>query len=207
MLATERFTFRLPDEVDFADAAPLFCPGITAIGAVGKAAPAPGKKIAVFGVGGVGHLVLQMAGLHGPDLYAVARSKSHLDLGEELGAIPVDASSGDPAEQLVKAGGVDASIVFVSSGAVVEQALQATKPGGTVVMGANAPVGDYAFATEKTVVGSLLGSRQQMREVLELAAAGKIRAHCEPFPLEEATTALTRLKNGEIRARAVLRTA
>ncbi|MFG1924648.1 alcohol dehydrogenase catalytic domain-containing protein [Cryptosporangium sp. NPDC048952] len=204
LVSDQRFTFPLPDEVEFADAAPLFCPGITAIGAVSKVAPAPGMKIAVFGVGGVGHLVLQFARLHGADTYAVARSRDHLALGEDLGAAAVDASAGDAAEQLLKAGGVDASVVLVSSAVVVDQALRATRPGGTVVLGANAPVGDFAFAVEKTVVGSLLGTRQQMREVLALAAAGKIKAECEPYPLEEATTALTRLKNGQIRARAVL---
>ena len=118
----------------------------------------------------------------------------------------MDSSAGDPADALAKVGGVDASIVFAPSDAVVAQAVRATRPGGTVVLGINANPGVLPFAQEKIVVGSLLGTRQQMREVLKLAAAGKIKAQCQPFALEEATIALTALKQGEIRARAVLLT-
>jgi alcohol dehydrogenase, propanol-preferring len=204
MLATAAHTYLLPDEVAFEDAAPLFCPGITAYGSVSKARLSPGKKVAVFGIGGVGHLVLQMAGLTGADVFAVSRGRNHLDLAEELGATGVDASSGDPADALQRLGGVDASIVFAPSEAVVAQAVRATRPGGTVVLGVNANPGTLPFAQEKVVVGSLLGTRQQMREVVKLAAAGKIKAHCEPFALDDATNALTALKHGEVRARAVL---
>ncbi|HEY9521633.1 MAG TPA: alcohol dehydrogenase catalytic domain-containing protein [Thermopolyspora sp.] len=204
MLATATHTFPLPDEVRFEDAAPLFCPGITAYGSVAKARLAPGKRVAVFGIGGVGHMVLQMAVLSGADVFAVARGRNHLDLAEELGARGVDATEGDPGETLAKLGGVDASIVFAPSDAVAAQAINATRPGGTIVTGVNVHIGDMPFAPEKVVVGSLLGTRQQMREVLELAAAGKIKAQCELYPLAEANEALTRLKNGEIRARAVL---
>lgn len=204
MLATAAHTYRLPDEVAFEDAAPLFCPGITAYGSVTKARLTPGKKVAVFGIGGVGHLVLQMAGLFGADVYAVSRGRNHLELAEELGAKAVDSAAGDPADALQRVGGVDASIVFAPSDEVVAQAVRATRPGGTVVLGINANAGVLPFAHENVVVGSLLGTRQQMREVLKLAAAGKIKAQCQPFALEEATLALTALKRGEIRARAVL---
>lgn len=204
MLATAAHTYQLPDGVAFEDAAPLFCPGITAYGSVAKARLTPGKKVAVFGIGGVGHLVLQMAALYGADVFAVSRGRNHLELAEELGATSVDASNGDPAEALQRVGGVDASIVFAPSDAVVAQAIRATRPGGTVIIGINAEVGPLPFALEKVVVGSLLGTRQQMREVLKLAAAGKIKAQCQPFALDEATRALTALKQGEIRARAVL---
>ena len=204
LLATAAHTYLLPDEVAFEDAAPLFCPGITAYGSVSKARLTPGKKVAVFGIGGVGHLVLQMAGLTGADVFAVSRGRNHLELAEELGATGVDASSGDPADALQRVGGVDASIVFAPSDAVVAQAVRATRPGGTVVLGINADPGTLPFAQEKVVVGSLLGTRQQMREVLKLAASGKIKAQCQPFALDDATKALTALKQGEVRARAVL---
>lgn len=204
MLATAAHTYLLPDSVAFEDAAPLFCPGITAYGSVAKARLAPGKSVAVFGIGGVGHLVLQMAALTGADVFAVSRGREHLELAEELGATAVDASAGDPAEVLARRGGVDASIVFAPSDAVVAQAVRATRPGGAVVLGINADPGELPFAQEKVVVGSLLGTRQQMREVLELAGDGKLKAQCVPYELEQATEALTALKRGQVRARAVL---
>ncbi len=186
------------------EAAPLFCPGVTAYNAVSKAAPHPGSSLAIFGVGGVGHMVIQFAVLAGADVYAVARSPQHLDLAEELSAHAVDASRGDPVSALAAVGGVDAAVVFAPSDEAMRQAVASIKPGGTVVLGVHAQVGPLPFADEKRVVGSVIGSRQQMREVLALAAAGKVRAHCETYALDAAADALVRLKRGEIRARAVL---
>ncbi len=204
MLATAAHAHPVPDSIDDVEAAPLFCPGITAYNAVSKVAPHPGATLAVFGVGGVGHMVIQFAVLAGAEVYAVARAPEHLELAEELGAHPVDATGGDPASVFASLGGVDAAVVFAPSDAVVGQAVDAIKPGGTVVLGVHAQVGALPFADEKRVVGSLLGSRQQMREVLALAAAGKVRAHCETYALDDAAEALGRLKRGEVRARAVL---
>jgi propanol-preferring alcohol dehydrogenase len=203
ILATAAHTYVLPDGLSEVDAAPLFCPGITAYGSLSKARLAPGRTVAVFGVGGVGHLVLQMAGLYGAEVFAVTRGREHQELAEELGATVVDGNR-DPGDALARRGGVDASIVFAPSSAVLAEAVRATKPGGIVVMGAEGTVGALPFVDEKTVVGSVLGTREQMRDVLRLAAAGKVRAYCEPFPLEDAAEALTRLKQGKIRARAVL---
>lgn len=196
----------VPDGLDDVEAAPLFCPGITAYNAVAKAAPRPGSTLALFGVGGVGHMVLQFGALAGAEVFAVTRAAEHLALAEELGARPVDASKGDPVAQLAAAtgGGVDAAIVFAPADSAVHQAVAAIRPGGTVVLGVHGDVGALPFADEKRVVGSVIGSRHQMREVLALAAAGKVRARCETFPLDEAVEALVRLKEGRIRARAVL---
>ncbi len=205
MLSEAAHTYVLPANLDDVEAAPLFCPGISAYGAVLKAGLSPAKSVAVFGVGGVGHMVLQMARAFGADVVAVARGANHLALAEELGSVRlIDASRTDPGEELRKAGGVDASIVFAPSSASVEQAIRGTKPGGIIVIGINAEVGRLPFADEKTIVGSILGSRQQMREVLEMAAAGKIRPVVERHPLDEAQETLARLKRGEIRGRAVL---
>ncbi len=202
MLATVAHAHRVPDGLDDAEAAPLFCPGITAYNAVAKADLHPGSSVALFGVGGVGHMVLQFAALTGAEVYAVARAPEHLELAQELGAHPVAAS--DAGAVLAAAGGMDACIVFAPSDEAVRQAVAATVPGGTVVLGVHARVPEIPFDKETRVVGSVIGSRQQMRAVLELAAAGKVRAVCERFPMEAASEALTRLKRGEIRARAVL---
>jgi len=86
----------------------------------------------------------------------------------------------------------------------VRKAIAATKRGGIIVIGVNADFGSVPFVDEKTVVGSLIGSRQQMREVLAIAAAGRIRAVCEPYPLDRAESALLALKRGDLEARAVL---
>ena len=204
MLANAAHVYPVPDGIDDVEAAPLFCPGITAYNAVSKASLKPGSRLAVFGVGGVGHMVLQIAALAGAEVYAVARSRQHLDLADELGARAIDASGSDPVAALAATGGMDAAVVFAPSDEAIRQAVAAVKPGGVVVLGVHANIGELPFGDEKRVVGTVIGSRQQMREVLMLAAAGKIRARCETYPLEEAAEVLGRLKRREIRARAVL---
>ena len=204
VLAKEAHAYALPDAIGDIEAAPLFCPGVTAYAAVAKARLGPGRRVAVFGIGGVGHMALQIARLTGAETIAVSRGSRHLHLAERLGARPLDASRADPASLLRKEGGVDASIVFAPSTAVARQAIAATKPGGIIVIGVQADLGAFAFVEEKTIAGSVIGSRQQMREVLGLAAAGKLKAVTETFPLTQAEAALASLKRGEIEGRAVL---
>jgi propanol-preferring alcohol dehydrogenase len=205
MVADATFTYPLPENLEDVASAALFCPGITAYGSVIKANLTPSKSVAVFGVGGAGHLVIQLAKLHGSRVVAVARTAIHLDLAEELGANQmIDPSRTDPGQELVRLGGVDASIVFAPSDIALRQAVMGTKPGGIIVMAVNGGFQRLTFADEKTVVGSILGTRQQMQEVLALAAAGMIHVVHERQPLGAAQETLGRLKRGEIRARAIL---
>jgi propanol-preferring alcohol dehydrogenase len=205
VLARERHVYVVPESISDAEAAPLFCAGITAFSAVAKARLAPGKTLAVFGFGGVGHMVQQLAELAGAEVTVVARSASHLALATKLGAArTIDVSSTAADDVLRKSGGVDAAIVFAPSSTLLKQAIRGTKSGGVIVVGAFAEVGELPFVEEKTVVGSLLGSREQMREVLRLAGAGKVHAVVESFPLDQAGDALRRLKREEFEARAVL---
>jgi propanol-preferring alcohol dehydrogenase len=204
VLAKEAYAYAVPDPIGDVEGAPLFCPGLTAYAAVAHAGLSPGNRVAVFGIGGVGHMALQLARLTGAETIAVSRGARHLRVAQQLGARPVDAARADAAAVLRSEGGVDASIVFAPSSRVAQQAIAATKVGGTIVIGVVADLGVIPFIDEKKVVGSMIGSRQQMREVLALAAAGKVKAICETFPLAQAETALGRLKAGEVEARAVL---
>ena len=206
MLAKALHCYPVPDEIDDVEAAPLFCPGITAYSAVSRARLAPGRTVGVFGIGGVGHMVLQFAGLTGAEVIAVTRSAVHGGIAGDLGAARViDAANVDPVRALKEIGGVDSSIVFAPASDVVQQAVEATKPGGTIVVGVSADISRFAFADEKRIVGSVIGPRQGMMEVLALAAAGKVKPVCDTFALEDAPDVLLRLKHGGIRARAVLK--
>lgn len=204
MLATAEHTYRIPDNLPDEQAAPLFCPGITAYAAVEKATVTPGMRLAVFGMGGVGHMVVQFARVAGAEVTVVARGERHRALAEELGASQVlDPSRPAEVDALAREG-VDASIVFAPSDAALADAIRSTSPGGTIVVGVHAAIPDFPFVQEKRVIGSVLGTRSQMRRVIELAGAGKVRTVCETFPLSEAGRALEQLKAGLIPARAVL---
>jgi propanol-preferring alcohol dehydrogenase len=203
ILANADYAFRIPGNLNDSEATPLFCPGISAYGAVKKARLGPGKRVAVFGIGGVGHMVIQFAKLYGADVVAVSRNIQHLKLAKDLGAGRiVDLSKGTSADCLEAIGPVDSSIVFAPSSAVAHLAIKATKPGGLTVMGVWA--GIEGLVDEREVANSLIGSRNDMKEVLSLASAGKIRAVYEEFKLERAREVLSMLKRGEIPARALL---
>lgn len=204
MISTATHTYPVPPELDLVDAAPLFCPGITAYGAISRLDLAPGHRVAVFGLGGVGHMAVQFARAAGAEVTAVARSAHHLEVARELGAEHlVDASAVDPAEAL--AASMDAALVFAPSDTVARQALASVKRGGTVVTGVNASFGTITFAEGKTITESILGSRAQMTEVLSLAAAGTVRTVIDAFPLQDAQDVLGLLADGRLRSRAVLR--
>ncbi|MGD0475456.1 MAG: alcohol dehydrogenase catalytic domain-containing protein [Candidatus Velthaea sp.] len=205
MLGYALHTYKIPDSISDEEAAPLFCPGVTAYGAVHKAHLQPGQTMALFGIGGVGHMVLQFAALTGADMIGVARGKNHLKLAKELGCSrTIDANDGDAGETLKKSGGVDVAIVFAPSTPMLRQAIAATKPGGKIVVGTFTDPGPFFFPDEKQIIGSVIGSRWEMENVLKIAGAGKVKAHIVTFPLEKTDEALRQLKGGEIEARAVL---
>jgi propanol-preferring alcohol dehydrogenase len=203
MLADASYVHLLPDVLTDVDAAPLFCPGITAYGSVKKAALSPGQKVAVLGIGGVGHLVVQMAGLTGAEVHAITRGAEHRQVAEELGAVRSYVPTGTGADVLADAA-VDAAIVFAPSPDAVAEAMRVVRPGGRIVLGVAETVGPLDVGDEKTVVGSVLGSRWDMRQVLEMAAAGRLRTIVDRYPLRDANAALGDLKAGRIRGRAVV---
>ena len=205
MLSVAAHTYHLPDNLKDAEAAPLFCPGITAYHAVQKAQLSPGKTVALFGMGGVGHMVIQFAKLAGADVIAIARGERHRTIASELGAVrTIDPAKLDVVKELQRNGGVDAAIVFAPSGEMFQQAFKAVKNGSIVVNGAAHDIGTLAFDDEKQIVSSVIGPRKHMLDVLQIAVAGKVKVIAETFPLEDAEKALQRLKDGTIEARAVL---
>lgn len=204
MISTAAHTYPIPPELDLIEAAPLFCPGITAYSAVLSLDVRQGERVAVFGMGGVGHMAVQFAALAGAEVTAVARSRRHLEVAGELGAARlVDAADEGAVEGL--RGQMDAAILFAPSDAVARTARSSIKRGGRVVSGVNADFGPILFSEGKTFGGTLLGSRAAMREVLALAAAGRVRTVIEEWSLGDARRALEHLARGEVRSRGVLR--
>ncbi|MEU3985822.1 alcohol dehydrogenase catalytic domain-containing protein [Streptomyces sp. NPDC026672] len=203
MLSNAAHTYHVPDGLDLTEAAPLFCPGITAYGAVQKLDLGPGATVAVFGLGGVGHMAVQFARLTGADVIAVGRSADHLSVARELGATRVvDASREDPGRVL--ADSVDAAITFAPSDTVTEQALASLAWGGTLVAGVPLSVSGFPFNKAQTIRASILGNRDQMNEVLRLAAQGEVRSVVDRYPLAQASEVLGLLAAGSLRSRAVL---
>ncbi|AYD89822.1 zinc-binding alcohol dehydrogenase [Actinomyces lilanjuaniae] len=206
MVATARHTYHLPDTLDIVEAAPLFCPGITAFGAVDKLDLGPGDRVAVFGPGGVGHMAVQFAVLTGAEVTVVGRSPEHLAVARELGAThTVEAT--DPQALAQVEDTADAVLLFAPAEAVTAQALRTLKWGGTLVSAVPLTLRGYPFDRAQTLRTSLLGNRAQMENVLSLAAQGKVRTVVERFAMSQAPRALELLKAGQLRSRAVLEAA
>lgn len=203
MVANAAHTYRIPEGLDLVDAAPLFCPGITAYGMVDKIDVGPGDTVAIFGLGGVGHMAVQFAALTGADVVAVGRNQDHLAVAAELGATrTVDSTVPDALRGITDT--ADAVLTFADSDTVTEQALRTLRWGGTLVTAVPLTLTDFPFNQGQVIKASILGNREQMRTVLRLAAEGRIRTVTERFAMSEAATALDLLARGHLHSRAVL---
>jgi len=196
------FIYKLPDNIGFEEGAPLFCPGVTAYRAVKRAGVSFGHRVAIIGIGGVGHMSLQFAKMAGAETIAVDKSMGQLRLAEDLGSDHSFLAS-DVENYVSDAGKVDIVMVHAPSQRAIEQAIRIVKRGGVILMGV---LGDVRiiFPYEYSVISSVIGSRQDMRETLKLASMGKVKVRWAPYKLSEAGDILLRLKQGQIVGRAVL---
>jgi len=205
---SEDFATKVPDTMKSEYAAPLFCAGITAYKAVKAAEPKKNKKIAVFGIGGVGHMAIQFAKIEGCEVSGVSRKEKHLEVAKKLGADNVFVYSSNQKQFLQDVneeyGLFDAAIVFAPVEQVTDTAIKSIKKGGIVVVATVGNIPNFLAFEEKTVRGTLIGSRKDMEDVIKISDEHKLKVVTESFPLEQANEVLTRLKNSEIDARAVL---
>lgn len=206
---------KLPDSVGDLEA-PLACGGLTAYGAVKKLTKhgvLPGRRVAVIGAaGGLGHYAVQLATSFGYDVVGIDIGADRLEFVRSLGAsVVVDAAE---AEAVVVAdGGVDAALVFTPKIAGFQLGLQLLRPGGLFV-GVGLPpssegemrVDPFFFLTkDPTLVYSAVGTVQDMRELVDLVAAGRVRSHVSRRgPLSELGAIFDELDAGRYLGRAVV---
>jgi len=205
---SEDFATKVPDTMKSEYAAPLFCAGITAYKAVKAAEPKKNKKIAVFGIGGVGHMAIQFAKIEGCEVSGVSRKEKHLEVAKKLGADNVFIYSSNQKQFLQDVneeyGLFDAAIVFAPVEQVTDTAIKSIKKGGIVVVATVGNIPNFLAFEEKTVRGTLIGSRKDMEDVIKISDEHNLKVVTESFPLEQANEVLVKLKNSEIDARAVL---
>jgi propanol-preferring alcohol dehydrogenase len=164
----------IPSNLDSAHTAPLFCPGITAYKAVKASEPAACKSVGIFGIGGVGHLAIQIAKIYDVTMLAASRTRKHLDLSNKLGADNVIVYE-DLDEQFLKnltdeQGLLDSAIVFAPSDRVINTAIRSVKKGGIVVLGVRGNVANFPTFEEKIVKGSVIGTRRDMADLIKMAS-------------------------------------
>ncbi|NYF58509.1 alcohol dehydrogenase AdhP [Micromonospora purpureochromogenes] len=210
-VASARYAVRVPDGLDPFEAAPLTCAGVTTYKAVKVAGVRPGDRVAIFGIGGLGHLAQQYAQLFGGETVAVDVTVDKLNLATALGAThTVNAAEADPVEAVTALGGADVAIVLAASPAVIEQAHRCLRRGGRLVLvslpkenGFTLPVFETVLKGI-TVIGSIVGTRADLAEVFRLHAAGRTRVAYEVRKLDEINEAVADVLAGRVTARLVL---
>jgi propanol-preferring alcohol dehydrogenase len=209
--AYARYVVKVPDGIDPFDAAPLTCAGVTTYKAVKVAGTRSSDLVAVFGVGGLGHLAIQYAAIAGGRVVAVDLHDDKLELAHVLGAeFTVNAAREDPVAAIQALGGADQAIALAVSPASFEQAYRSLRRGGTLVFVAlpaenrmTLPIFETVL-NGITIVGSIVGTRTDLREVFELHAAGKSRVIRETRQLENVNEAMADVEAGRALARIVL---
>src|SRR5579859_996349 len=209
-VAYARYVVKVPAGVDPLDAAPLTCAGVTTYKTVKVAGTRSSDLVAVFGVGGLGHLAIQYAAIAGGRVIAVDLIDEKLELARQLGAeFTINASDEDPVQAIQALGGADQSIALAVSPRAFEQAYGTLRRGGKLVfvaLPADNEVKLPIFETVLngiTVVGSIVGTRTDLREVFELHGAGKTHVTREVRPLSRVNESIADVEAGRVAARIV----
>jgi len=210
VLVSERSLIRLPDGVEPVEVAPHADAGLTAYHAVRRQAhlAVPGSTAVVIGVGGVGHIALQLVReLGSSSVIAIDTDERRRRLAAELGADDV-VGSPEVVRELTDGRGADLVFDFVGTDQTHADSVAMLARGGTYSVigygGTIAVPSGALVGNEHAVVGNLVGTWVDLWELLQLHAAGRIVLKTEVHPLDDVNEVLAKLRDGEVTGRAVL---
>ena len=214
LLTSARACIKLAPETKPEDVAALADAGITAYHAVRKALPLlyPGTTCVVIGAGGLGHIGVQsLAALTAIRIVVVDRNPDALKLAEQLGAhetIVADGNQVDAVKDLTNGNGAEVVLDFVAEEGAEMDGWNMTAPAGSYfVIGyggtLHIPTLDI-ISTERNIIGNIVGTYNELAELMALAQAGKVTLHTKTYPLDAAVEALNDLDAGRVRGRAIL---
>jgi len=200
----------IPDAISSAEAAPLLCAGVTVYRALRKGQIARGQRLAIFGIGGLGHLAIQIGHELGAEVTAIDISEDKLALAKRLGAEhTLNALEKDAVRQLRRTGGVHVALVTSASKAAYDMAFAGLRPAGCLLV-VGLPAENICFppilmaGREVHIHASAVGTREDLRQVLAMAAAGKVRCEVATRPLAEVNQVLEELRGGRVTGRIVV---
>lgn len=201
---------KVPEGLDPAEAAPLFCAGLTVYRALKKARLSRAQRLAVVGIGGLGHLAVQIGRGLGAEVTAIDISEEKLRLARSFGAsATLNAGTPGAVKALRSQGGVHAALVTSAARAAYDMAFSCLRPTGTL-LAVGLPAENICFppvlmaAREIHIQATAVGTRQELLEVLAMAAAGKVRCQVATEPLSHVNHALEQLREGQVAGRIVL---
>jgi len=200
----------MPDDLSATEAAPLLCAGITVFNSLRNSGANPGDRVAVQGVGGLGHLGIQYANRMGFETIALNRGTDKQPLASKLGARHyVDTSAGSPAEALQKLGGARVILATAPDAKSMSALVGGLAPDGKllIVGAAMEPLAISALdliGARRSVQGWPSGTAIDSEDTLRFSALAGVRPMIETFPLAKAAEAFDRMMTGKVRFRAVL---
>jgi alcohol dehydrogenase len=201
---------RIPDELSFAEAAPMGCAGVTTYQALRRSKAVAGDRVAVLGIGGLGHLGVQWAKAMGFETIAIARGADKEANARELGAHHyIDSTAGDVAAAMQSLGGASVVLATAANSAAMAQTLGGLSAEGELItVGVTAeplPIAPVQLITPGySVVGHPSGTSRDVEETMHLAVLSGVRAWIEERPLAEAAEAYAAMDQGRARYRMVL---
>jgi propanol-preferring alcohol dehydrogenase len=203
----EDYAYAIPSAFDDVQAAPLLCAGIIGYRALKRAELPPGGRLGIFGFGSSAHIVAQLALYRGAEFLVMTRDLGHQKLARKLGARWV----GGPQDVFPEK--VDSAIIFAPAGALVPQALEVLKKGGTLALAgihmSDIPGLNYErhLFYEKNIHSVTANTREDGEELLKVAAAIPLRPEVHLYPLKDANRALQDLKADQIQGTGCLQIA
>jgi len=214
LLTSARACVKLDPKTEPKDVAALADAGITAYHAVRKALPQlyPGTTCVLIGAGGLGHIGIQcLAALTATRIIVVDRNPAALKLAEQLGAhhtVVADGGQVAAVQELTDGGGADVVLDFVAEQGAENDGFAMTHSGGSYyVIGyggtLNIPTLDI-ISTERNIIGNIVGTYNELAELMVLAQTGKVTLHTATYPLDAAVEAIQDLDAGRVRGRAIL---
>ena len=205
-----RHATSIPDGLSCIEAAPLFCAGVTVYRALKHARVQAGQRLAVFGVGGLGHLAVQIGLGLGAIVTAIDVSDEKLAHAKTLGAsVTLNAATANVVKELRRVGGAHVALVTSAAKKAYDAAFPCVRPTGTLLV-VGLPSESLCFppilmaAMEVRIQASSVGTREDLREVLALGAAGKVRCQTSARSLAQVNQVLEQLRNGQVSGRIVL---
>lgn len=205
-VADERYCFPIPEGYSDISAAPLLCAGL--IGYRALCAAGAAETLGIYGFGAAAHLVAQLARFRAQRFFAFTRpgDTEAQRFARELGAEWAGPSNVRPPAPL------DAAILFAPVGGLVPLALEAVRPGGTVVCAgihmSDVPAMPYRLLWGERTLRSVANlTRDDGTRFFELAAQAEVKTTVEAVPLDDANRALERLRHGDVKGALVLTTA
>jgi NAD+-dependent secondary alcohol dehydrogenase Adh1 len=214
LLTTARSVVKIDDALEPADVAALADAGLTAYHAAAKVARAtrPGNVCVVIGAGGLGHIGIQvLKAISGVTVIVVDRNPDAVKLAEDIGADEGIVADGTHVQRILdRTGGHGAEAVldFVGEGGATKEGVAMLRRAGNyfvVGYGENIDVPTIdIISTEINFIGNLVGSYNDLQELMVLAAQGKVKLHTSKYPLDEFQRAIDDLDAGRVRGRAIL---